>query len=479
MGAFRLFGGYALIALGLLLISLPLLREMTGPDAPKSGLAFEVPLTGSWPLLTPFKTYFGSSLATRLLDLPVHYLFEMGAVLVCGLAGLWLFRRRRDEPLLPFFGLTVLTGFAVISLVASGRSWVSLGFVLNNDLGMRAIMPAQATLALFAGYFAASLSTLALARGWKVLLKSLMGVMMVLGVLAVLWEVWAMGGAKYLRPPRLDPPTYQALQAMPTVTEPLAVVKHRTHDNASAYQLMFADRSPGFFTVEAAVFHPDLTQVIYQFGLSRFAFLNRLPLWSYQMFREMYADYVYVGPDDRSADLYPEKFENPTYYENVYRQGDIAIYKVRDLPLHQQQARFVPAGIEFMGHIMDQSPVYPLGFQTDVPQALVTAWRLEQPVTQDFTVYIHFIDPAGQVIAQADHQLWTWAGEGEGPTSGWAAGRTYLDIIPLPPEVLAASTPLQIGIGLWVPQTGEYQQVEPVDLTLDAGQRLIIGTIEP
>ncbi|NJN99311.1 MAG: hypothetical protein HC875_37055 [Anaerolineales bacterium] len=403
----------------------------------------------------------------------------MGAVLVCGLAGLWLFRQRRDEPLLPFFGLAVLVGFGVISSVASGRSWVSLGFTLNNDLGMRAIMPAQATLALFAGYFVASLSTLALARGLKILLNTLIGAMMVLGVLAVVWEVWAMGGAKYLKPPRLDLPTYQALQAIPTVTEPLAVVKHRTHDNVSAYQLMFADRSPGFFTVEAAVFHPDLTQVIYQFGLSRFAFLNRLPLWSYQLFREMYADYVYVGPNDRGADLYPDKFDNPTYYENVYRQGNIAIYKVRDLPLNQRQARFAPAGIEFMGHIIDQSPIYPLGFQTDAPTALVTAWRLEQPVTQDYTVYIHFIDPSGHVVAQADHQLWTWAGEGEGPTSGWAAGRIYLDIIPLPSEMLAASTPLQIGIGLWVPETGEYQQVEPVDLTLDAGQRLIIGTIEP
>ncbi|NJN99310.1 MAG: hypothetical protein HC875_37050 [Anaerolineales bacterium] len=80
-------GGYALVALELLLISLPLLREMTGPHAPKSGLAFEVPLTGSWLPLTPFKTYFGSSLATRLLDLPVHYFLKWALSLSVGWPG--------------------------------------------------------------------------------------------------------------------------------------------------------------------------------------------------------------------------------------------------------------------------------------------------------------------------------------------------------------------------------------------------------
>jgi hypothetical protein len=288
-----------------------------------------------------------------------------------------------------------------------------------------------------------------------------------------------MGGGKYLKPPRVDAATYQALQAMPLVTEPLSVVKHRTHDNASAYQLMLGDRSPGFFNVEAAVFHPDLRQVIYQFGLSRFAFLNRLPVWSYQMFKEMYADYVYVGPIDRGKELYPEKFENPTYYEKMYEADEIAIYKVRDLPLDQPQAHFAPAGIQFMGYIVDQVPVYPLGFQTTSPQALVTAWRLEQPLAQNYTVYIHFINAKGEVVGQADHQLWTWANQAEGPTSRWEAHRTYLDIIPLPPEVLATSVPLQIGMGLWVPETGEYLQAETTDLPFDVNHRLVIGTFAP
>lgn len=476
----RALAAYTGVALVFLLLSLPLLAEMLGPDAPKSGVVFEIPLTGSWPVLTPFKNHLGPTTLARLLDLPLHYLVELGAALVCGLAGLWLFRRRNEaEPLLPFFILALLVGFVTISFFASGRSWTELGFTLNNDLAMRAILPAQAVLALFAGYFVARLPGLPLKRWLKAGLAAGVGLMMVLGLLTVLWELWAMGAAKYFKPPRIDPATYQAFQAMPTVTEPLSVIKHRTHDNASAYQLMYGDRSPGFFTVEAAVFHPDLRQVIYQFGLSRFAFLNRLPVWSYQMFREMYADYVYVGPLDRGAELSPEKFENPTYYDKVYDADDITIYRVRDLPLDQPLARFGPAGIHFMGYTIDNAPVYPLGFQTTSPRALVTAWRLEQPVDQDYTVYIHFVGPDGQVAGQADHQLWSWANQGEGPTSGWSANVTYLDIIPLPAEVLAGREPLRIGIGLWLPDTGQYLQVESKELALDAGQRLFIGAIQP
>lgn len=476
----RSFSAYAVVAVAFLIIVLPLARELLSQDAPKSGLVFEIPMGGSWPPLTPFKTYFGNTSFTRLLDLPIHYFFELGAALVCGLAGWWLFKKeRRDEPLLPLLTLVIVLGFVTISSVASGRAWTDMGFTLNNDLGIRAIMPAQAALALFAGYFLAKLPALRQPSWLKVAIGMAVGVMILLGALATGWELWAMGIGKYFQPPRIDAATYRALQAMPAVTEPLSVIKHRTHDNASAYQLMFGDRSPGFFTVEAAVFHPDLRQVIYQFGLSRFAFLNRLPVWSYQMFREMYANYVYVGPIDRSAELYPEKFDNRTYFERVYTANDIAIYKLRNLPLDRPQARFNPAGIQFRGYIVDQTPVYPLGFKTNSPQALVTAWRLEQPVSQNYTVYVHFINARGEVVGQADHQLWTWAKQAEGPTSQWEINRTYLDIMPLPPEVLASSAPLQIGIGLWVPETGEYLQTETQELTFDAGQRLIIGTFTP
>jgi hypothetical protein len=474
----RVFGAYALVAISFFIISSPFLLELISPNAPKSGIAFEIPLTGSQPYLAPFRTLFSDSPLTRLLDLPIHYLAEMGAVLVCGLGGLWLFRNRKHhEPLLPFFYLVIAVGFLFISFLASGRSWVSLGFTLNNDLGMRAIMPAQAVLALFSGYFLVSMGGFRISRWLKTSLRTLVGIMMVLGVLAVGWEFWAMGGAKYLKPPRIDAPTYRAFQAMPLIAEPMSVVKHRTHDNASAYQLEFSGMPPGFFTVEAAVFHPDLRQVGYQFGLSRFAYLNRLPVWSYQIFKEMYADYVYVGSIDRSEELYPDKFNNPTYYQKVYEEGEIGIYKVRDLPLNQMQARFGPSGIQFMGYIIDKAPIYPAGFQTDSPLALVTAWQLEQPVTQNYTVYMHFIGPEGQVVGQADHQLWTWANQAEGPTSTWNANITYLDIIPLPPAVLEATVPLQIGVGLWVPETGEYLQAETTELPFDPNNRLVIGAL--
>jgi hypothetical protein len=481
--ALRFLAPYVLVGILFLIVSAPLLREFASPAAPKSGIVFEIPLSSDYSSF--FRSRFSDTGVTRLLDLLVQYFFELGALLVFGLGGLWLFTRQqiknadhlRREPLLPFFWLAVGLGFLTISVLASGRAWTSMGFTLNNDLGMRAIMPAQAILALFTGYGIDRLT-----RSGSRLKRPMLtvaAILVALGALAFGWEVCAMGIAKYLKPPRIDAATYRADQAMAALTEPLSVVKHRTHDNASSYQLMFGDRSPGFFTVEAAVFHPDLQQVAYAFGLTRFAYLNRLPAWSYQMFREMYADYAYVGAIDRTPDLYPEKFENPTYFEKIYAQDDIAIYKVRDLPLNRMRARFSPAGVRYMGYIVDESPVYPIGFKQQSPKALVTAWQLEQPVAQDYTMYVHFVGPDGRVAGQADHQLWTWAKQAESATSGWESNHLYLDMVPLPPQVLGAGVPLQIGIGLWVPETDERLQAEPVDLTFDQEHRLIIGIFDP
>jgi len=481
--ALRSLAPYALVGALFLVVSAPLLREFASPAAPKSGIVFEIQPGSDY--LSFFRLRLSDTAVTRLLDLLVQYVVELGALLVLGLGGLWAFTRQQmksaghpwREPLLPFFWLAVGLGFVTVSILASGRAWTSMGFTLNNDLGMRAIMPAQAILALFAGYGIDRL----IRSGSRLKRPALAGaaILVTLGALAFGWEVCAMGIAKYLKPPRVDAATYRADQAMATLTEPMLVVKHRTHDNASSYQLMFGNRSPGFFTVEAAVFHPDLRQVAYAFGLTRFAYLNRLPAWSYQMFREMYADYAYVGAIDRTPDLYPEKFENPTYFEKIYAQDGIAIYRVRDLPLNRMRARFTPAGIRYMGYIVDEAPVYPSGFEQQSPKALVTAWQLEQPVAQDYTVYVHFVGPDGRVVGQADHQLWTWAKEAESATSGWESGRVYLDMIPLPPQVLGASVPLQIGIGLWVPQTGERLQAEPVDLSFDPDHRLVIGVFDP
>ena len=478
--ALRVLGIYALVAVCLLVISFPLVRELTSPSAPKSGIVFEIPLTRDWKALSFFRQTFPHIYAARLLDLVEQYIIELGPLLLCGLGGLWLFSRdRRPERLMPYFVLAIVLGFLSISFFASGRAWTEMGFTLNNDLGMRAIMPAQAILALFAGYSLDSLTRLNVGATGRGILKTFVGILLVLGILAFVWEVCAMGMAKYLKPPRIDAATYRAFQAMQTITDPLSVVKHRTHDNASSYQLMFGQRSPGFFPVEAAVFHPDLRQVAYQFGLSRFSYMNDLPAWSYQMFREMYADYVYVGAIDRSEDLSPEKFNNPTYFQRMYQNGEVSIYKVRDLPLDTVQARFAPAGIQYMGYIIDEEPVYPLGFQTTSPRALVTAWQLEQPVEQDYTVYVHFLGPDGQVIAQADHQLWTWAKQAEGPTSTWDKGKTYLDIVPLPVAVWQSEVPLQIGVGLWVPETGVHLEAETDELSFDASQRLLIGSYPP
>ncbi|PWH19223.1 MAG: hypothetical protein DDG58_05210 [Ardenticatenia bacterium] len=479
--ALRIGSAYLIVALVLGVISLPLMREYLSPNAPNSGIAFEIPLTREWAWLSPFKSYFSDTPVTRLLDLLLHYFWELGVLLIGGIAGLWWFKKRvHSEVLLSLFWLLLLISFTAITFFASGRLWKAEGFLMNNDLGLRAIMPAQVVLALFTGYLLAHWHEVSIRRWLRRILSGLLVAFVGLGVLAFIWEVCAMGVSKYLKPPRIDAITYRAFQAMKTYTEPFSIVRHLVYDdNATLYQLTFAQRSPGVSLGEAVVLYSNTDNLLYQLGLRREALKNRLPIWSYQALRELRADYLYIGERTRKAGLYLEKFDNPTYYEKVYEEYPIAIYRVRKLPLERMQARFVPAGIRYMGYIIDEAPVYPLGFRTTSPKALVTAWWLEQPVQQDFTVYIHFLSPEGKVVAQADHQLWSWANQKECPTSQWQTGKLYLDIIPIPSEALQAGTPLRIGIGLWIPQNSEYQRIETTELPVDEYHRLIIGTLEP
>jgi len=357
-----------------------------------------------------------------------------------------------------------------------------LGLIQNNDLGLRALMPGQLALALFAGYFMANLWTLHWPRWGKMLLAGIMTLLIGLGATYALWEFTSMGLAKYAAEPQLSADVYKALQDMPTVTppqdKPFAVVQHRQHRDASRFQLSLAGRPVGYSTGEAVVFHNDVRDLALALELSEQAFDNGLPVWSYQMFHNLGANYIFVGPAEREAMRHPEKYQHPQYFEPVYRQGDFEIYRVRDLPYApaaQPQAAFDNGAIAFEGYFLDTQPQFP-GEQTG-RTGLVTAWRLAQSTGKNYTVFIHFVDADGNVIAQADHQLWAWDVKSEGPTAVWTPNLTHLDIAPVPEAALAAGSPLTIRLGLWLPDTGEQFTVGAQSLEVDGINRLIIGTL--
>jgi hypothetical protein len=392
--------------------------------------------------------------------------------------------------LLPFWTLLLVIGILIVNLFASGRGWVGLDpdLKLNNDLGLRAIMPGQLVLALFAGYFVAQLSVLSLPRWQRVAQIVVLSLLIGLGLTYAAWEFISMGLAKYWTEPKLSPDAYQVLRAMPEVTHSqdklFPVVQHRLHRDVSRFQLSLGSRPVGFSTGEAVVFHHSVHDLALAHELSLQAFDNGLPVWSYQMFRNLGADYVFVGPAEREAMRHPEKYQHPQYFRQVYSQGDFEIYQVQP-PLYthnQPQARFDEGAIEFEGYFIDTTPFYPEG--QSVPllgkknRGLVTAWRLTRPIDKDYTVFIHLVDAEGNIIAQADHQLWAWDVKTEGATTTWTPNLTHLDIVPVPEAAFAVEDPLSIRLGLWLPDTGQHFPVEPSTLLeIDGQDRLVVGKL--
>ncbi|MBN1218424.1 MAG: hypothetical protein JXM69_05830 [Anaerolineae bacterium] len=505
-----LFLGYVIIALIFTAVAAPFLLCLIGPQAPKSGLVFEIPKLDSWSILRPFQASFGPTIWARLLDLPLHFVLEMGALLVAGTTGLLLFWRsqlnRNQHPtspecqppafrpppssplpppfsLLPFWTLLLITGVLTVSLFASGRGWAELGLMLNNDLGLRAIMPGQLVLALFAGYFMVRLPTLPLPRWGRTLLMGIVGLLIAGGVAYAGWEFISMGLTKYFDQPKLAPDVVQTLRALPEVTypqdKPFPVVQHRLHRDASRFQLSLGNRPVGFSTGEAVVFHRDLPSLALALELSQQAFDNGLPVWSYQMFRNLGADYIFVGPAERETIRHPEKYEHSLYFQQVYQQGDFEIYQVKP-PLYQPgQASFDRDTVEFEGYFIDLAPVFPGEPSTlgETP-GLVTAWRLTRSVDKNYTLFVHLVDTDGNIIAQADHQLWAWDVRSEGPTTTWTPRLVHLDIVPVPETALAAEESLTIRLGLWLPETGEHFPVDTSTLEIDAGGRLMVGELK-
>ena len=108
---------------------------------------------------------------------------------------------------------------------------------------------------------------------------------------------------------------------------------------------------------------------------------------------------------------------------------------------------------------------------------LQTAWQLRAPTDQRYTVYIHFTLPDGELFAQADHGLAVWSGKyNEIYTDQWPSGILLRDYVALPVGVHQASFPLDVRIGVWIPETGEHLPVTSSDLLTDEHGRLIIST---
>jgi hypothetical protein len=96
------------------------------------------------------------------------------------------------------------------------------------------------------------------------------------------------------------------------------------------------------------------------------------------------------------------------------------------------------------------------------PPHLTLYWRCLTAPSDDYTVFVHLLDSAGTIVAQADGQ----PRGGAYPTSIWAPGEIVPDEIPLPLEGLPPAD-YRLAVGLY--QLATAQRLPMIDA---AGQRL-------
>lgn len=471
-----------------LLLSLPLSiqifdRTIATPsgivlEIPTPGILFGIPNNERALLIAPFQMLWGDYQWTRLLDLPLHVFVELGVFGVAGLLGLKGFLRDRSYPRITWLLLSwLIVAFLMAFFFVSGRGQASINYIGFNNLSFRAPMLGQLVLVIFSAYY---LST---RRWWqgKWLTKvghSLLVVMVLLGVLATGWEVVGMGLLKYLESPELDRENYEALMSLPQATEPLSIVQHRPVSRTYLNQLEYGDRLVALTEV-AYDFYPSAATVGSAFELIDKAFSRDLAAESYQKLQVLNVDYVYLDHRAMKPSKFPSKFNNLHFFQPVYNSDQVRVYRLLPWPEEKPLASFLPHQIDFMGYVVDASIAEKVAID-DISASgqpyLVTGWQLSSPVSEDYTVYVHFLADDGGLVAQADHLLVSQTLAGLVPTSQWQPGQIYLDIVPLPPELQTVDVPLNIGIGLWLPQAEAHLLPESDQLSIDPATRLIIGT---
>ena len=111
---------------------------------------------------------------------------------------------------------------------------------------------------------------------------------------------------------------------------------------------------------------------------------------------------------------------------------------------------------------------------------LETQWiRHEGAVDRDWTLYVHFTQPDGTLIAQADHPLGSQVGGAVVTPSRWELGSRIYDYVPLPEAAVADPGAIQIRLGLWEPASGDRVEARPVMGSLDPDGRLVVDLARP
>lgn len=91
----------------------------------------------------------------------------------------------------------------------------------------------------------------------------------------------------------------------------------------------------------------------------------------------------------------------------------------------------------------------------DSPRTVLqTWWGCQDPIPKNYTLYIHYVDKAGEILAQDDHLLGIRFPHRRLPTSQWKCPGYFRDVSYVPSNLLKEGK-LRVAFGVWIPETGE------------------------
>jgi hypothetical protein len=105
----------------------------------------------------------------------------------------------------------------------------------------------------------------------------------------------------------------------------------------------------------------------------------------------------------------------------------------------------------FAGLIRLETMAFPPESPAGVALPVELQWRSLAKLPQDYHVFIHLLDGAGQLLSQADGQPLHWSR----PTSTWQPGERLIDRYGLWVPPATATGPYQVRIGLYLPSDGQ------------------------
>lgn len=339
------------IACASVLVAWPYLADLWRVrQAETAGLAFAVASNGlDWLDGAFFRQIFGPRWWAHLMDAPLYFLLELGALLVFGLWGWWVYVQRgrgesqtqsppdgqvgwpaatQSRSAANFLLLAALVAAAMVLLLSSRGAALGITW---NDLRMRAVLLLEVFLACSAGLGleqawngAGPLATRRLRRGLAVALLTL-------GLAATAWDFTGLGLARFVLDKHISADEMGAYDFLRRATESDAVVQGVRGRDRSLH--LYADRMSRVDAGMLSQMHVPSALLSADYAAVQAALTSASSAEAWRLLRQLDVDYLFVGPEERQvfagnpeADL--PALRNPSLFRPVYDTPHYDVFQV-------------------------------------------------------------------------------------------------------------------------------------------------------